>query len=119
METGKLGQDGPPNKFAQVNRYKRMGTRIQSLLHPDGSHATTYQEIALKKTFQDFYRVDKEITPTFQSITEMRMTNPLATRLRSPQPHKGTDPGGLFPNAFKTLSPDIAPFLFQILNLSF
>ncbi len=86
METGKLGQDGPQNKIAQVNRYKGVGTRIQSLLHPDGSPATTYQEISLKKTFQGFYRVGKEITPTFQSITEIRMTNPLATSLRSPQP---------------------------------
>ncbi len=37
-----------------------MGTRIQRLLHPDGSPATTDQEMAdlLKQTFQSFYRTD-------------------------------------------------------------
>ncbi len=51
-----------PKKFvAQVNRNKRMGTRIQRLLHPDGSPATTDQEMVdpLKQTFQGFYRTDK------------------------------------------------------------
>ncbi len=46
--------------FAHVNRNKRMGTRIQRLLHPDGSPATTGQEMTdlLKQTFQGFCRTD-------------------------------------------------------------
>ncbi len=36
----------PKNVFANVNRKKRMGTRSQRLLHPDGSPATTDQGMA-------------------------------------------------------------------------
>ncbi len=82
METGKLGQVGPQTKFfAHMNRKKRMGTRIQRLLHPDGSSATTDQEVAdlLKQTFQSFYRTDKGSTPTFHPRTEISMATPHIT----------------------------------------
>ncbi len=36
----------PKKIFAHVNRNKRMGTRIQRLLHPDGSPAATDQKMA-------------------------------------------------------------------------
>ncbi len=75
METGKLSQVGPQKKlFAHVNRNKRMGTRIQRLLHPDGSPATTDQEMAdfLKQTIQDFYQTDKGSTSTFHPRTARR-----------------------------------------------
>ncbi len=48
----------PQKILAHVNRNKRMETRIQCLLHPDGSPATTDQEMAdlLKQIFQCYYR---------------------------------------------------------------
>ncbi len=57
METGNLAKLAPKKIIAHVNRNKRMGTRIQRLLHPDGSPATTDQEMAdlPKQTFQGFY----------------------------------------------------------------
>ncbi len=50
--------------FAHVNHNQRMGTRIQRLLHPDVSPATTDQEMVdiLKQTFQGFCRKDKGLT---------------------------------------------------------
>ncbi len=53
-----------------------MGTRIQRLLHPDGSPATKDQEVAdlLKQTFQGFNRNDKG--STFYPRTEIRMATP-------------------------------------------
>ncbi len=58
-----------------------MGTRIQCLLHPDDSPATTNQETEelLKQTFQGFYRTDKGSTPTFHPRTAIRMANPHTT----------------------------------------
>ncbi len=58
-----------------------MGTRIQRLLHPDGSPATTDQEMAdlLKQTFQSFYPTDTGSTPTFHPRTEIRMATPHIT----------------------------------------
>ncbi len=93
-----------------------MGTRIQCLLHPDGSPATTDQEIAdlLKQTFQGFYRKDKGSTPTFHPRTEIRLANPHITEseiqraLDALNPNKGAGPDGLFPKDLKTLSPYIA-----------
>ncbi len=81
METGKLGQVGPQHFFAHVNRNKRMGTRIQRLLHPGGSPATTDQEMEdrLKQAFQGFYRTGKGSTPTFHPRTEIRLANPHIT----------------------------------------
>ncbi len=75
----------PQKNFAHVNRNKRMGTRIQRLLHPDGSPATTDQEMAdlLKLKFQGFYRKDKGSTPTFHQRTEIRMPNPHITELEN------------------------------------
>ncbi len=120
METSKLS---PKKIFAHVNRNKRMGTRIQRLLHPDGSPATTDQEMAglLKQIFQGFYRKDKGSTPTFHPRTDIRMANPHITQsetqraLEALNPNKGTGPDGLFP---KTRSPYIAPTLSRIFNLS-
>ncbi len=94
-----------------------MGTRIQRLLHPDGSPATTDQEMAdlHKQTFQGFYRTDKGSTLTFLPRTEIRMATPLITEsetqraLEDFNPNKGAVPDGLFPKALKTLSPYIAP----------
>ncbi len=58
-----------------------MGSRIQRLLHPDGSPANTDQEMAdlLKQAFQSFYRTDKVPTPTFHPRTEIRMATPHIT----------------------------------------
>ncbi len=125
METGKLSQVGPQKNFARVNRNKRMGTRIQRLLHPDGSPATIGQEMAdlLKQIFQRFYRKDKGSTPTFHPRIEIRMANPHITEsetqraLEALNPIKGAGPDGLFLKALKTLSPYIAPTLSRILNL--
>ncbi len=103
-----------------------MGTRIQHLLHPDGSPETTGQEMTdlLKQKFQDFYRKDKGFTPTFHPRTEIRMGNPHITESETQRaheelnPNKGACPDGLFPKALKTLSPYIAPAHFRIFNLS-
>ncbi len=84
-----------------------MGTRIQRLLHPDGSPATTDQEMEdfLRQTFQGFYRTDKGSTPTFHPHTELRMANPRITEsetqraLEAPNSNKGAGPDGLFPKA--------------------
>ncbi len=103
-----------------------MGTRIQRLLHPDGSPATTNQEMAdlLKQTFQSFYRTDKGSTPTFHPRTELSMATPHITEsetqraLESLNPNKGAGPDGLFPKALKTLSPYIATTLTRIFKLS-
>ncbi len=124
METGKLSQVGPKNFFAHVNRNKRMGTRIQHLFHPDGSPATTDQEMAdlLKQTFQSFYRTDKGSTPTFHPRTAIRMASPHITEsetqsaLEALKPNKGAGSDGFFPKALKTLSPYIAPTLSRILT---
>ncbi len=103
-----------------------MGTRIQRLLHPDGSPATTNQEMVdlLKRTFQSFCRADKGSTPTFHPRTEISMATPHITEsetqraLEALNPNKGAGPDGLFPKALKTLSPHIAPTLPRIFNLS-
>ncbi len=126
METGKLSQVGPSKMSAHVNRNKRMGTRIQRPLHPDGSPATADQEMAdlLKQTFQSFYRIDKGSTPTFHLRTEIRMATPhitepeTQTALEALNPNKGACSDGLFPKALKTLSTLIAPTLSHIFNLS-
>ncbi len=127
METGKLSQVGHAKKFlALVNRNKRMGTRIQRLLHPDGSPATTDHEMAdlLKQTFQSFYRTIKGSTPTFHPHTGIRMATPHITELETQRalealnPNKGAGPDGLFPKALNTLSPHIAPTFSRIFNLS-
>ncbi len=84
-----------------------MGTRIQRLLHPDGSPATTDHEVAdlLKQTFQGFYRTDKGSTPTFHPRTEIHMETPhitepeTQTALEDLNPHMGAGPNGLFPKA--------------------
>ncbi len=89
---------------------------------PDGSPATTNQEMAdlLKQTFQSFYRTDKGSTPTFPPRTEISMATPHITEsetqrvLQSLNPNKGAGPDGLFPKALKTLSPYIAPTLSRI-----
>ncbi len=83
-----------------------MGTRIQRLLHPDGSPTTTDQEMAdlLKQTFQSFYRTDKGSTPTFHPRTDTRMATPpphiteseTQAALEALNPNKGAGPGGLF-----------------------
>ncbi len=116
----------PKKIFAHVNSNKRMGTRIQRLLHPDGSPATTDQEMAdlLKQTFQDIYRKHKGSTPTFHPRTEIRVANPHITEsetqraLEALNPNKEAGPNGLFPKALKTLSPYIVPTLSRIFNLS-
>ncbi len=103
-----------------------MGTRIQRLLHPDVSPATTDQEIVelLKHTFQGFYRTDKGSTPTIHPRTEICMANThimeseTQRALKALNPNKGAGPGGLFPEALKTLSPHITPTLSRIFNLS-
>ncbi len=84
-----------------------MGNRIQRLLHPDGSPASTDQEMAdlLKQTSQSFYRTDKGSTPTFHPRTEIRMATPhiteseTQTALEALNPNKGAGPDGLFPKA--------------------
>ncbi len=104
----------------------RMGTRIQRLLHLDGSPVTTDQEMAdlLKQTFQGFYRQDKGPTPIFRTRTEIRMANPHITEsetqraLESLNPNKGACPDGLFPKALKTPGPYIVPTLSRIFNIS-
>ncbi len=103
-----------------------MGTKIQRLLHPDGSPATTDQEMAdlLKQRFQGFYRMDKGSTPTFHPRTEIRMANPHITEsetqnaLEDLNPNKGAGPDGFFPKALKTLSSYIAATLSRMFNLS-
>ncbi len=96
-----------------------MGTRIQCLLHPDGSPATTDQEMAelLKQTFQGFYRKDERSAPNLHARTEIRMANPHITEsetqraIEALNPNKGAGPDGLFPKALKTLGPFVAPAL--------
>ncbi len=52
------------------------------------------------------------------------MANPRITEsetqraLEAPNPNKGAGPDGLFPKTLKTLSPNIAPSLPRIFNLS-
>ncbi len=100
-----------------------MGTRIQRLLHPDGSPATTDHEMAglLKQTFLGFYCKDKGSTPTSHPRTKIRTTNPHITELETQRaldalnPNKGTGPDELFPKALKTMSPYIASTLSSIL----
>ncbi len=122
METCKLK---PPKKnFAHGSRKKRIGTRMQRLLHPDGTPATTDQEIAdlLKQTFQSFCRTDKGPAPIFHPRTEICMANPHTTEseaqraLEALNPNKGAGPDGLFPKALRTLSHYIAPTLSRILT---
>ncbi len=62
-----------------------MGTRIQRLLRPDGSPATTDQEMAkfLKQTFQGFDRKGKGSTPTFHQRTEIRIASPNITESKT------------------------------------
>ncbi len=99
----------PKKFFAHVNRNKRMGTRIQRLLHPDGSPETTNQEMAdlLKQTFQSFYRTGKGSTPTFHPRTEISMATPTS---RNQKPKELSNPStpirelvlmGSFPKPFK------------------
>ncbi len=103
-----------------------MKTRIQRLLHPDDSPATTDQEMAdlLKQTFQSFYRTDKGSTPTFHPRTGISMAIPHITEsetqraLEALNSNKGAGPDGLFPKALKTPSPFKAPTLSRIFNLS-
>ncbi len=102
-----------------------MGTRIQRLLHPNGSPAITDQEIPdiFKQTFQGFYRTDKESSPTFHPRTNMRMETPHITEsetqraLEALNPNKGAGPDGPISKALKTLSPYIALTLSRIFNL--
>ncbi len=107
----------PPKNVVHVNRSKRMGTRMQRLLNPDGSPAITDQEMVdlLKQTFQSFYRADKGSTPTFHPRTEIRMANTHTTEsetqraLEALNPNKGAGPDGFFPKALKTQSPPSKP----------
>ncbi len=71
----------PKNFFAHINRNRRMGIRIQRLLHPNDAPATTDQEKAdlLEQTFQGFDCTDKGSTPTFYPHTEIRTANPHIT----------------------------------------
>ncbi len=58
-----------------------MGIRIQRLLHPGGSAATTDLEIAdlIKKKFEGFYLACKGFTPPFQPCTRIHMVSTLVT----------------------------------------
>ncbi len=67
------------NFFSLISRNKRMGIRIQRLLHPGGFNVTTDIEIAglLKKKCQNFYLAHKGSTPPFHPRTKIHMVSTL------------------------------------------
>ncbi len=75
--SAKFPPPSPKKNLAHVNRNKRMGTRMQHLLNPDGCTAIIDQEMTdlLKQTFQGFYRTDKGSTPTFHLRTKIHMAS--------------------------------------------
>ncbi len=94
------------NGLANVNRNKLMGTSIQRLLHPDGSSATTDQEMAdlFNQTSKGFYRTHKGSTPNFHPNTEFHMANPLIMKSATQRALEDLNPNkwaSSFPKPFK------------------
>ncbi len=82
-----------------------MGTRIQRLLHPGGTHATTGQEMAdlLKKTLEGFNRGDKWSTPDFNTWQTPLPLNQKPNEASKPSIlNKGASADGLVHKALKT-----------------
>ncbi len=81
-----------------------MGTRIPSLLHPDGSPATTDQEMAdlLKQTCQGFFRKDKGSTPTFHPRTPTSRNQKPKEPLKPSTPIREPALMGSFPKLLKS-----------------
>ncbi len=82
----------PKTIFTHVNRNKQMGTGIQRLLHPDGSPATTDQEMIdlLNKNMSRFLSLRS--TPAFHPRTEIQMANPSSQNQKSKEPPKPSTP---------------------------